>query len=121
MKAPVSTWRDSNNSMAVIKTDRTNKGILSTVVPGALILRMVVIKLIAPTIEYAPAQSKLKIARSTEPSERVWEPNRSGYTVQPVPAPCSTGEDPSRKSKAGGNSQKLKLSSLGNAMSGAPM
>lgn len=82
---------------------------------------MVVIKLIAPKIEDAPAQSKLKMARSTEPSERVWEPNRGGYTVQLVPTPCSTGKDPSRRSKAGGNSQKLKLLSLGNSMSGAPI
>ena len=60
------------------------------------------------------------MARSTEPSERVWEPERDGCTVQFVSAPGSTGEDPSRRGKAGGNSQKLRLFSLGNAMSGVP-
>jgi hypothetical protein len=49
--------------------DQTNKGILSIVIPGALILRMVVIKLIAPIIEEAPAKCRLNIAISTEPPE----------------------------------------------------
>lgn len=53
--APASTGRESNNSMAVIKTDNTSKGILFIVIPGAFILRMVVIKLIASMIEDAPA------------------------------------------------------------------
>ena len=53
--APASTGRRSNNRMAVIKTDHTNKGILFIVISGAFILRMVVIKLIAPMIEDAPA------------------------------------------------------------------
>jgi len=37
--------------------------------PGALILNIVVIKLIAPIIEEAPAQCKLNMAISTEPPE----------------------------------------------------
>ena len=52
------------------------------------------------------------MARSAEPSERVWEPDRDLCTVQPVPAPGSIVEDPSRRGKAGGNSQKLRLFSL---------
>ena len=67
--APASTGRESNNNIAVIKTDHTNKGILSMVIPGALILNIVVIKFIAPIMEEAPAQCKLKIARSTDPPE----------------------------------------------------
>ena len=67
--APASTGRESNNNIAVIKTEHTNKGILSMVIPGALILNIVVIKFIAPIMEEAPAQCKLKIARSTDPPE----------------------------------------------------
>jgi hypothetical protein len=37
--------------------------------PGALILKIVTIKLIAPIIEAAPAICKLKIAKSTEAPE----------------------------------------------------
>jgi len=55
--------------MAVINTDHTNKGILWKVKPGALILIIVVIKLIAPKMEEAPARCKLKIAKSTAPPE----------------------------------------------------
>jgi len=36
-------------------------------------------------------------------------------------APCSTKAEPSNKVNDGGNSQKLMLFSLGNAISGAPM
>lgn len=67
--APANTGRDSNNKNAVINTDQTNKGNLSIVNPGALMLNMVVIKLIAPIMEDAPAQCKLNIAMSTDPPE----------------------------------------------------
>lgn len=67
--APAKTGRDNNNKKAVIKTDQTNKGNLSKVIPGALILKIVVIKFIAPIIEEAPAQCKLNITISTEPPE----------------------------------------------------
>lgn len=119
--APASTGRDSSSSTAVMNTDHTNSGILSKVIPGALMFITVVIKFIAPIIEDAPAQCRLNMARSTDPPEWVCGPDRGGYTVHPVPAPCSIKEDPSRSSKAGGSSQKLRLFSLGNAMSGAPM
>ena len=69
LMAPASTERESNNSTAVIKTDHTNKGILSMVTPDALMLKMVVIKFMAPIIDKAPAQCKLKMAKSTEPPE----------------------------------------------------
>ena len=55
----------------MISTDQTNKGNLSIVNPGALILNMVVIKFIAPIIDDAPAQCKLNIAISTDPPEWV--------------------------------------------------
>ena len=45
--------------------DQTKRGILCNVIPGVLILKIVVIKFIAPRIEEAPARCKLKIAIST--------------------------------------------------------
>jgi hypothetical protein len=62
----------------VIKTDQTNNGNLSIVIPGALILNIVVIKFIAPIIEDAPAQCKLNIAISTDPPECVCGPDKGG-------------------------------------------
>jgi len=63
--APANTGNDNNNNQAVIKTLHTNKLILWKLHPGCLILIIVVIKLIAPIIELAPAICKLKIAKST--------------------------------------------------------
>ena len=80
-----------------------------------------VIKLIAPIIDEAPAKCKLNIAISTEPPEWAWIELKGGYMVHPVPAPCSISEDPNRSNKAGGKSQKLMLLSLGKAISGAPI
>jgi hypothetical protein len=54
--APANTGRDNSKSTAVIKTDHTNKGIESNVIDEDRIFRIVVIKLIAPKIEEAPAK-----------------------------------------------------------------
>ena len=62
--APASTGKDNNNKKAVTRIDQANKGILCIVIPGALILKIVVMKFIAPRIEDAPARCKLNIARS---------------------------------------------------------
>lgn len=64
--APAKTGKDSRSKIAVIKTDQTNKGIRSIVIPIDRILIIVVIKLIAPKIEDAPARWREKIAKSTE-------------------------------------------------------
>lgn len=53
-------------------------GNLCKVIPGALILRTVLIKLIAPKIEEIPDKCKLKIARSTDPPEWDWIPANGG-------------------------------------------
>jgi hypothetical protein len=53
----------------VIKTDQTYNGILQILIPGARILKIVVIKLIEPKIEAAPDKCKLKIAKSTDGPE----------------------------------------------------
>jgi len=47
--------------------------------------------------------------------------DRGGYTVQPVPTPDSRSEEKSKRSNAGGRSQKEKLFKRGKAMSGAPI
>jgi hypothetical protein len=54
--APARTGRESKRRRAVIPTDQTNKGIRSKVILGARILIIVVIKLIAPRIDEAPAR-----------------------------------------------------------------
>jgi hypothetical protein len=99
----------------------TNNGNLCILIPGALMLNTVVIKLTVPKIEEAPAKCKLKIAKSTEPPEWNPIPDNGGYTVQPVPAPPSTKADVINNNNDGVNSQKLILFKRGNAISGAPI
>jgi len=77
-------------------------------------------KFIAPSIEEIPARCRLKIARSTDPPEWLCSDERGGYTVHPVPAPCSTKALASSRIREGGRSQKEILFSRGNAISGAP-
>jgi len=67
--APASTGRDKRSNTAVIRTDHTNSGIESRDMEADRIFMIVVIKLIAPRIEDAPAKCKLKIAKSTENPE----------------------------------------------------
>ena len=62
--APASTGRASSSRKAVTSTDQANRGILCSVMPGARMLRMVVIKLIAPRIELTPATCSEKITKS---------------------------------------------------------
>lgn len=69
MIPPANTGSDNNNNQAVINTAQTNKGNLWKLIPGALILNTVVIKLIDPNNEEIPAKWRLKIAKSTEPPE----------------------------------------------------
>lgn len=54
--APAKTGNESKRSKAVIPTDQTNKGIRSRDILAARILIIVVIKLMAPRIEEAPAR-----------------------------------------------------------------
>jgi hypothetical protein len=64
--APANTGKDKSNKIAVKKTDQTNSGVRSQVMPVVRILIIVVIKLTAPKIDEAPARCNLKIERSTE-------------------------------------------------------
>jgi len=72
-------------------------------------LRIVVMKLIAPAIEPIPERCKLKIAKSTDAPECESIILKGGYTVQPVPAPISTKLEDNNKINEGGNTQKLRL------------
>jgi len=67
--APAKTGNDNNNKIAVTKIAHTNKGNLCNVKPGALILRTVVMKFIAPNKLDTPARCSEKILKSTEPPE----------------------------------------------------
>lgn len=84
-------------------------------------LRIVVMKLIAPKIDEIPARCREKIVKSTDAPACARFPARGGYTVQPVPAPASTAEEARRRRREGGRSQKLMLFIRGNAISGAPI
>ena len=78
MIAPANTGKDKINKKAVISTAQTNNGNLCIVNPGALILKIVVIKFMAPKIEEIPAKCKLKIAKSTDPPEWNSIPDKGG-------------------------------------------
>jgi hypothetical protein len=67
--APANTGKDKSNKNAVTNTAQTNNGILCIKSPGALILKIVTIKLIAPKMDAAPERCKLKIAKSTDAPE----------------------------------------------------
>ncbi len=54
--APANTGRDNSSSTAVISTAQTNRGIRSMVIPCVRMLITVVMKLIAPRIDDAPAK-----------------------------------------------------------------
>src|SRR3546814_10915969 len=54
----------SSSRNAVNRTDQTNSGILWSVMPGARMLKMVVMKLIAPRIDEAPARCSERMTRS---------------------------------------------------------
>lgn len=114
--SPAKTGSDNNSSIAVMKSAHTNNGSLCKVIPGALMLRTVVIKFIAPKIEDIPDRCKLNIAKSTEAPECDCIPDRGGYTVHPVPAPFSTSALTSNNTNEGGSNQKLMLFSRGKAI-----
>ena len=62
--APASTGSESSSRNAVTRTDQTNSGILCSVMPGARMLKIVVMKLMAPRIDDAPARCSDRIAKS---------------------------------------------------------
>jgi hypothetical protein len=54
--APARTGRDRRSRIDVINTDQINREVWSQYIPGERILKIVVIKLIAPRIEDIPAK-----------------------------------------------------------------
>ncbi len=66
---PARTGSDSSKRNAVINTDQTNSGSRCIVMPGPRMLKMVVMKLIAPKMLLIPDRWRLKMARSTAPPE----------------------------------------------------
>jgi hypothetical protein len=63
--APASTGKDNKSNIAVTKTAQPNNATLCSLIPGALIFKIVVIKFIAPNNELTPAKCKANIAKST--------------------------------------------------------
>src|SRR3954467_11042559 len=123
--APASTGSASSSRNTVTRIDHTNSGILCSVMPGARMLKIVVMKLMAPRIEEAPARCSDRMAKST--AGPGWPEVDSGaYIVQPAPTPLAPGS-PSKKvelkssANDAGNSQNETLFMRGNAMSGAPI
>ena len=70
--APASTGTASSSRKAVTSMDHTNNGILCSVMPGARMLKMVVMKLAAPMMEEAPAKCSENSAKSIDGLEWNW-------------------------------------------------
>ena len=62
--APASTGSDRSSRNAVTRIDQTKSGILCSVMPGARMLKIVVMKLMAPRIDEAPARWIERMAKS---------------------------------------------------------
>ncbi len=62
VSAPASTGIASSSRIAVMNSPHTNSGMRCMVMPGARILMMVVMKLIAPRIDEMPAMCSDRIA-----------------------------------------------------------
>ena len=74
--APARTGSDSSSRNAVTSIAQANSGMRCSVMPGARMLKIVVMKLIAPRIDEAPATCSEKIARSM--AGPVWPTVESG-------------------------------------------
>jgi hypothetical protein len=124
--APASTGNARSNRKAVTSTDQTNSGILCSVMPGARMLKIVVMKLIAPRIDDAPARCSAKIAKSIAGPGWPAVEDSGGYAVQPPPKPeplagPSTKSDVTSRMNAAARNQNEMLFMRGNAISGAPI
>src|SRR3954454_6856189 len=97
----------------------TNSGMRMSDMPGARMLRIVVMMLIDPMIEDAPMMCRAKIAMSI-PGPICTE--SGAYKVHPAAvAPPGARNELTNRIAAGGSSQKLQLFMRANAMSGAPI
>lgn len=121
VKAPARTGRDNNNKMVVIRMDQQNKGIFSRLNNSLRIFIIVVIKLMEPKMEDAPAKCKEKIDKSTAGLGCPIILARGGYKVQPVPMPVLVILAKTNSINEDGNNQKLRLFIRGKDISGAPL
>lgn len=78
VKAPARTGSARIKRPTVIKTDQINKGIFSVGIPSIRLLRMVVVKLIAPISEETPARWRDKMVKSTAGPAWATFPERGG-------------------------------------------
>lgn len=118
--APANIGRDSRSSITVTRMEMQKRLTFLPFIAHGLIVRMVLIKLMAPRMEESPARWRLNIVKST--FFRLWprRSERGGYKVHPAPTRSSNIKAFSRAIKDGGRSQKLTLLSLGKAISGQP-
>ena len=63
--APASTGSDSSSMKAVTSMAQANSGMRCRVMPGARMLKMVVMKLMAPRMEDAPDRCTDRMTKST--------------------------------------------------------
>src|SRR5690606_37935377 len=117
--APASTGITPSSRNAVISHDQLNSGIFIRSTPGARMLRMLAMMLIAPMIELMPIMCTAKMAIATlAPPCSI----SGGYMVQPsAGAPPGTKNEDSSSRNANGRIQKDQLFMRGSAMSGAPI
>ncbi len=126
--APARTGSDSSRRKAVTSTDQANRGMRCSVMPGARMLKMVVMKLMAPRIDEAPARWKDRMTRSMAgPGEPVFD-DMGGYMVQPPakpfwpsPGPEGVRIDTHSRQNEAISSQNEILFRRGKAMSGEPI
>lgn len=83
--AAASTGIASNNITAVIKVAHANRGRV-IILTGPFIIKIVVIKLIAPIMEDTPAKCKEKIPNSIIPDSMLLI-EKGGYIVHPAISP----------------------------------
>jgi hypothetical protein len=76
VSVPARTGIASRIRTAVIRIDHTKSGIRKSAMPGARMLKAVVMKLIAPRMEEAPARCSDRITKST--AEPGWPLVESG-------------------------------------------
>lgn len=76
--APANTGRDKSSSTAVIRVAQVKSGIACSDTPGARMLNVVTIKLIAPRVLLIPARWRAKMAMSTEGPLWLWSPDSGG-------------------------------------------
>src|SRR5262249_57363734 len=103
---PASTGRDRSSRKAVTRIDHTNRGILCSVMPGARMLKIVVMKLMAPRIEDAPARWSEKIAMSTAAPGWPTALDSGGERGQPGAAPPPAKGEPRSRREGGGSRPK---------------